>query len=54
MDQPNEKGKKKLRFSVSENILAKQNNWAMLSLVAPIVGIIAALGLAGNGSEEDK
>ncbi|BHH85878.1 4Fe-4S dicluster domain-containing protein [Desulforhopalus sp. 52FAK] len=54
MAQPQEKGKKKLRFSVSENILEKQRNWALLSLVAPIVGIIAALGLAGNSSEEDK
>ena len=54
MAQPKAKGKKKVSFSVSKNILTKQKNWAMLTLVAPIVGIIAALGLAGNKNEEDE
>lgn len=54
MAQPKAKGKKKVGFSVSENILAKQKNWAMLTLAAPIVGIIAALGLAGKKNEEDE
>jgi len=52
--QPKEKGVKKPAFSVPANILAKQKNWAILSLIAPIIGIIAALGLSGNGNEEDK
>lgn len=52
--QPKEKGKKKVAFSVSENILKKQKNWALLSLVAPVVGIIAALGLSGYKIEEDE
>ena len=54
MTQPKEQGKKKVGVSVPENILKKQRNWAMLSLVAPIVGIIAALGLSGNKIEEDE
>lgn len=54
MAQPKVKGKKKVGFSVSENILSKQKNWAMLTLVAPIVGVIAALGLAGNNKGEDE
>lgn len=54
MTQPKEQGKKKVSFSVPENILQKQRNWAMLSLVAPVVGIIAALGLSGDKIEEDE
>lgn len=53
-EQPAKAGKKKVGFSVSENILAKQKNWAMLSLVAPVIGIIAALGFAGKSNEEDQ
>lgn len=52
--QPKVKKKQKVGFSVPGNILSKQKNWAMLTLVAPIVGVIAALGLAGNNNEEDE
>ncbi|MEE4242287.1 MAG: 4Fe-4S dicluster domain-containing protein [Desulfopila sp.] len=54
MEGPEEKGKKIVGFSVPENVLVKQKNWALLSLIAPVAGIIAALGFSGNKNEEEK
>jgi formate dehydrogenase iron-sulfur subunit len=54
MEKPEEKGKKIVGFSVPENILVRQKNWALLSLIAPVAGIIAALGFSGNKIEEEK
>lgn len=53
-NQVKEQGKPPVRFSVPENLFTRQKNWALLSLAAPFLGIIAALGLAGNTTEEDK
>lgn len=52
--EPKPQGTRIVGFSIGENFLSKQKNWALLSLVAPLVGIIGALGLAGNNSKEDK
>ena len=52
--QPKKKGRKIVGFSVPENILSKQRNWALLSLVAPILGVVAALGLSGREKEEEQ
>ncbi len=54
MEKPEEKGKKSVGFSVPENVLVRQKNWALLSLIAPLAGIIAALGFSGNKNEEEK
>lgn len=51
--QPRQKGKRRVGFTVPENMLIKQRNWALLSLIAPIAGIIAALGFSNNKNEED-
>lgn len=44
------------RLHHPENMLTKQRNWAVLSLVSPLVGVAAALGLAGvnkgNGGQD--
>ena len=37
-----------------ENVLASQKPWAKLSLVAPIIGVAAALGLAGKNNREKQ
>ena len=36
------------------NMLEKQKNWALLSLVSPALGVLAALGLSGRQSKEEK
>ncbi len=50
--QPRPKGKKIVGFTVPENLLTRQRNWALLSLVAPIAGVIAALGFSSRKNEE--
>ncbi len=49
-----EKGKKIVRMDNPENMLAKQKNWAMLSVISPVIGAVAAYSFAGGKpSEED-
>ena len=44
-----------VRLDQPENILAKQKSWALLSVIAPLAGVIAALGLTrGKPAEEDS
>ena len=55
VDQAKAKGRKLTtvtRLNSPENMLAKQKNWALLSLLSPLFGIAAALGLAGKKSED--
>lgn len=54
VSQSRQKGQKRVGFTVPENLLTRQRNWALLSLVAPIAGIIAALGFSSNKNEEDE
>lgn len=44
------------RMHKAENMLEKQKGWALLSVVAPLGGIVAALALAGigNSPKEDE
>lgn len=51
---PRQKGKKSVGFTVPENLLTRQRNWALLSLVAPIAGVIAALGFSSKENEEGE
>ena len=36
------------------NMLEEQKNWALLSLVSPALGLLAALGLSGMKTKGDK
>lgn len=42
------------RLNEVKNMLEKQKNWALLTLVSPALGILAALGLSGAQSKEDN
>lgn len=46
--------KKVVRLNKPENMLEKQKNWALLSLLSPLVGIGAALGLAARKTEGEE
>ena len=43
-----------VRLNKVKNMLEKQKNWALLSVVSPALGILAALGLSGIKSKEDQ
>ena len=42
------------RLHKTKNMLEKQKNWALLSVLSPALGILAALGLSGRQSKEEK
>ena len=42
------------RLHKPENMLAKQKNWAALSLLSPLLGVAAALGLAGRSADKGE
>lgn len=42
------------RLNEVENMLEKQKNWAMLSVVSPVVGALAAFGLSGKNTGENE
>jgi len=42
------------RLNSVGNMLEKQKNWAMLSIVSPVVGALAAIGLSTRSSGEDS
>jgi len=43
-----------VRLDQPENILAKQKNWALLGLISPLLGVIAALGLTTGKTKQDQ
>lgn len=47
-------GGKAVRLNHPQNMLEKQKGLALLSLFAPLVGVGAALGLAGRTKKEDE
>ncbi len=42
------KNKKTVRLNQPENMLEKQQSWALLSLISPFLGVMAAFGLSGR------
>ena len=43
-----------VRLNKPDNVLEKQRNWALLSLLSPLVGVIAALGFTGSKPAEKE
>jgi len=43
-----------VRMNKPDNIVEKQRNWALLSLLSPLVGVIAALGFNGSKPAEKE
>ena len=48
------KPRKVPRLHKAQNMLEKQKNWALLSIVSPAFGLLAALGLSGKKMKEDS
>jgi len=46
-------GKKTTRLHKMTNMLEKQKNWALLSVVSPALGFLAAMGLSGRKEKGD-
>lgn len=42
------------RLNKVGNMLEKQKNWAMLSVVSPVIGVLAAFGLSGKKTGEEE
>lgn len=55
IDQGIETQKNKVvRLHKPENILEKQKGWALLSMVSPLLGAVAAVGLSGKDKTEEE
>ena len=42
------------RLNKIDNMLEKQNNWALLSVVSPLIGAVAAIGFAAKKTEDES
>ncbi|HKJ66246.1 MAG TPA: hypothetical protein VJ969_12650, partial [Desulfopila sp.] len=48
------KRKKIVRMNKPENMLDKQKGWAYLTMISPLIGIAAAIGLSWKTEKEDE
>ncbi len=49
-----ENKKKMVRLHRPQNILEKQRIWSVISLVSPVIGVAAALGLSGKNNQKEN